>query len=292
MERCKWKPRALIIVDAPESYHHISCLKHAIKHTKPLLVQGQNFPTIAHVTRREKPTISYDARITWASMLSSVIATAFIAPLNSIKLVAIELKISSLMDFKRLFDYMNFKFLYRGYMTSIMRFVPRHAIEHTVYGILRTNSCMSTSVAGTLSSLLSVMIMTPVDNVHIRHVLGKSVTSVCLYNGLIPAMIQSACHGCLWYTTIEKLNGIKQIRENCYAKCGICALICSLALHPIDVLKTVCGSHGTPARTAFMHLLRKRGFFRGLSVVALTTVPCHTISYGTFNAVRSILIGE
>lgn len=220
--------------------------------------------------------------ITCVSIVASFIATIFTAPLNALKLHAIDKNTNSIAE---LFASVRFQQLYRGYWSAVLKFAPRHAIEHTLYNQL--HHMIHPSLAGAISTVASVTVAHPLDSLHIRNVLCRDIKCVrALFNGALPAVAQAALNGVMWYNILGTTH---QLSSNRFVQCGITALVCNIALHPFDVLKTTCSTKSIDALAAITYLRSKQcNIFAGIGVVAITSVPCQTIAYGSYVCMRDM----
>lgn len=203
------------------------------------------------------------------SLSSTFVASLFTAPLGAVKLMAI----SNDYGLHKL-SILN---LYRGYITSIIKFGPRHAIEHTMYAMLSKQ--MHHVIAGALSACLSVMTLHPLDRIHVRTVLGKPPCMQHAFKGILPSIVQSSTNGIIWYSVLEAM---KPHIHNSFALCGMCAIACVLITHPLDVIKTTCITKNLTGSEAVKLLIATRRMYRGFRVALLTSIPSITISYGTY----------
>jgi hypothetical protein len=225
------------------------------------------------------------------SVISSFIATVFTAPLNAIKLMSIE---NNLHNWPTLTAHLRnhpLTALYRGYWTGVLRFAPRHAIEHTLYDTLR--HMLPLPLAGCISTSSSVALLQPMDNLHIRRVLQRPPMSHRnMFNGVAPALAQSAISGFIWYSSLSTL---REHISNDFALCIVSSFLCNSILHPLDVIKTYCNTYDMCSRHATCQLLTRygpAGLFRGFPMVMATSVPCHAIAYGTYIVLKRALASQ
>lgn len=233
--------------------------------------------------RGDKPVFSAGAFLT--SIAATVVSTVAIAPLNSLKLHAMDKNITSVHGLLKQLQVTDF---YKGYWTAVLKFAPRHAIEHTTYSLL--SQSLPHPLAGSISTACSVLLCHPLDTLHVRQVLGAKFTcdARLLMKGASPAAVQSAISGAMWYSTLQAIKGIT---DNPFLQCGVCALVCNVSLLPLDVIKTTCCSRGIGAMACAKELWNSGSLLAGLPTVAWTSVPCQTVAYGTYVMFRSLANG-
>ncbi len=239
-------------------------------------------PVVVTIRTESKP--QYPLHTSIISIASSFVATVFTAPLNALKLLAIE---NNLNSFRTLLAYLfahriTIASLYRGYWTGMLKFGPRHAIEHTLFDALK-HTPIPTTLAGVLSTATSATLLQPLDNVHIRRVLQRpSLTPTTAFNGVAPALLQSTLSGLIYYSTLQHFP---PSTTHPFLACGISSILINAILHPLDVIKTHCSLHDTCAIQTTRRLLNSagiRGLYKGFPLVLATSVPSHAIAYGTY----------
>lgn len=229
---------------------------------------------------RRPPPLEY-LRTTAISVASSFIATLFTAPMNATKILSIENNLNTVSDVVRHLGASPLAKLYRGYWTGVLKFAPRHAIEHTLYDVL--HRILHPTLAGCIATTSSTTLLQPFDNIHTRRVLCRpGISHATLFNGVTPAMAQSALNGVIWYAS---LNHLRPHIDNPFLLCGVSAFLCNILLHPLDVIKTHCSIRDANALATTRHLLATHGpagLFKGFPMVMITSIPSHTIAYGTY----------
>jgi hypothetical protein len=184
--------------------------------------------------------------------------------------------------------------LYRGYWTGVLKFGPRHAVEHSLYEALQ-HRLHAPPLAGAVATCASVMLMQPLDNLHTRHVLHHAPAPLCgqtALRGAVPATLQASLSGILYYATLQALGptGAPPLLA-----CTLSALAITIALHPLDVIKTQCALQDACAWRAAKGLVVAegvRGLYRGFPLALVTSVPSHAIAYGTYETLKILAISK
>lgn len=271
-----------ILITKPSDLHNVCNLRDsAIKPTTASSVHQTHSTNSSH----EESLQLQPFEIACISIVSSFAATVFTAPLNALKLLAIDQNSNNI---SKVIASTNIKSLYRGYWSAVLKFAPRHALEHTLFNSLK--NILSPGVAGCISTMASVIVAHPLDSLHIRNVLCHDIRCMrALFKGALPAVAQAAMSGVLWYNT---LNFAKQFTTNGFVQCGASSFVTNITLHPLDVLKTTCSTKNMNALVALRHLQAERNIFAGIGVVAITSIPCQTLAYGTYITMRDAYISH